>query len=144
MAVAASALKAQVRECAGEYRRPRPYACGQVRGGDPLADVGYVLNNWAEPGESPPAAHGASLPPSAAEGFPTRAEFLDRYEELTGRDVTKMPYYRAFQYWRSGAIVEGVLDRYLQGKMAGEIDTDHYGKRVEELAEAALESIQAL
>ncbi len=112
--------------------------------GDPLADVGYVLNNWAEPGESPPAAHGANLPPSAAEGFPNRAEFLDRYRELTGRDVSKMPYYRAFQYWRSGAIVEGVLDRYLQGKMAGEIDTDHYGKRVEELAEAALESIQAL
>ena len=112
--------------------------------GDPLADVGYVLNNWGEPGESPPTSRGASLPPSAAEGFPSRAEFLDRYQELTGLDVSKMPYYRAFQYWRSGAIVEGVLDRYLQGKMAGQIDTDLYSNRVEGLAEAALESIRPL
>ncbi len=112
--------------------------------GDPLADVGYILNNWAAPDEQLPGAAGRSLPPSAAAGFSSREAFLDRYALLTGRDVSNIPYYRAFQHWRSAAIVEGVLDRYLRGKMSGTIDTDLYGRRVEGLANAALESIRAL
>lgn len=112
--------------------------------GDTLADVGYILNNWAEPGEMTPTARGSSQPPSAVEGFPNREQFLERYADLTGRDVSRMPYYRAFQYWRSAAIVEGVLDRYLQGKMSDELDTALYKTRVEDLAAAALQSIEAL
>lgn len=112
--------------------------------GDPLADVGYILNNWAAPNEQLPGAAGRSLPPSAVPGFSSREAFLDRYALLTGRDVSSIPYYRAFQHWRSAAIVEGVLDRYLRGKMSGSIDTDLYGRRVEGLANAALGSIRTL
>ncbi len=85
--------------------------------GDPLADLGYLMNNWAEPGESGPESRGAALAPTVAGGFPSRREMLAHYRELTGRDVSQVDYYRAFSYWRLAAIVEGVLARYLKGVM---------------------------
>ena len=103
--------------------------------GDPLADLGYVVNNWAQPGEQLP--HVATASPTAAGGFQTREEFVVLYGELTGRDTAKIDYYRAFQHWRSAAIVEGVLSRYLKGVMGNEADTDAFRFQVEASAEAA-------
>jgi aminoglycoside phosphotransferase (APT) family kinase protein len=105
--------------------------------GDPLADLGYVLNNWAMPGETGPAARGAAMSPTAAGGFPDRETLVARYEALTGRDASGIAYYRAFQYWRLAAIVEGVLARYLKGVMGAEANTDLFRKQVDGLAEAA-------
>ncbi len=107
--------------------------------GDVMADVGYIMNNWAQPGEDGPTNRGAAQAPTAAGGFCSREEFLDRYAELTGRDVSQVAYYRAFQYWRLAAIVEGVLARYLKGVMGGEADTDEFREQVNGLAEAALD-----
>jgi aminoglycoside phosphotransferase (APT) family kinase protein len=112
--------------------------------GDPLADVGYILNNWAEPGEGGPSIRGAAMSPTLAGGFPDRREFLERYEKLTGRDVTRIDYYRAFQYWRLAAIVEGVLSRYLKGVMADRPNTRIFSEQVEGLAKAALDLLNQL
>ncbi len=106
--------------------------------GDPLADVGYMINHWVTPGEVGPTSRGATSSPSLASGFPARGELLERYSAATGRDVTNIHYYCAFQFWRSAAIVEGVLARYLKGVMGGEADTDAFRKQVDGLAEAAL------
>jgi aminoglycoside phosphotransferase (APT) family kinase protein len=110
--------------------------------GDPLADVGYVMNNWAQPGEPGPTNRGAAQAPTAAGGFPGRETFLARYEELTGRDTSQVDYYRAFQYWRLAAIVEGVMARYLKGVMGDEADTDEFREQVDNLAAAAVELIR--
>jgi aminoglycoside phosphotransferase (APT) family kinase protein len=107
--------------------------------GDTMADVGYIMNNWTEPDEQSPTGRGAVGAPTAAGGFPTRAEFLEKYSQLTGRDVSRVDYYRAFQYWRLAAIVEGVLNRYLKGVMGGEADTDAFRQQVDGLAESAQE-----
>ena len=112
--------------------------------GDPLADLGYLMNNWAEPGESGPESRGAALAPTVAGGFPTRREMLDDYAQRTGRDVSKVDYYRAFSYWRLAAIVEGVLARYLKGVMGKTADTDAFRAQVDALAEAAVERVRAL
>ena len=112
--------------------------------GDPLADLGYLLNNWAMPGEVGPSSRGAALSPSAAGGFPTREEIAKRYTELTGRETTSIAYYRAFQYWRLAAIVEGVLSRYLKGVMGTEANTDAFRQQIDGLAEAALELVETL
>src|SRR5690606_21305054 len=104
---------------------------------DPLADLGYVLNNWVQPGEDAPTSRGATAAPTSAGGFTTREDFTARYAELTGRDVSQVDYYRAFQHWRLAAIVEGVLNRYLKGVMGDEADTDEFTLQVEALAEAA-------
>ena len=112
--------------------------------GDPLADLGYLMNNWAEPGERGPESRGAALAPTVAGGFPTRREMLDHYAELTGRDTSRIDYYRAFSYWRLAAIVEGVLARYLKGVMGRAADTDAFRAQVDGLAAAALERVRAL
>lgn len=103
--------------------------------GDPLADLGYVINNWAQPGEE--LARGRTSVPTTAGGFQTREEFLEGYEKKTGRSTEKIGYYRAFQYWRMAAIVEGVLSRYLKGVMGGGGDTDAFRLQVGGLAESA-------
>jgi len=104
--------------------------------GDPLADVGYIMNNWAAPGEEGPTNRGAAQAPTQAGGFLARDTFLTEYQALTGRDVSQVDYYRAFQYWRLAAIVEGVMARYLKGVMGDEADTDEFREQVEALAEA--------
>jgi len=112
--------------------------------GDPLADLGYLMNNWAEPGESGPESRGAALAPSVAGGFPSRREMLAHYRELTDRDVSQVDYYRAFSYWRLAAIVEGVLARYLKGVMGNTADTSAFRAQVDGLAASALERVRAL
>ena len=99
--------------------------------GDPLADVGYLLNNWVAPDEVP----AGSSAPTMAGGFASRDELLGWYEDATGRDVSGVDYYRAFSYWRLAAIVEGVLNRYLQGAMGDQegVDTDLFKEQVEHL-----------
>ncbi len=110
--------------------------------GDPLADIGYIMNNWAEPGEA--VAGAAAVSPTVCGGFPTRAEFLARYAERTGRDVSQVNYYRAFQYWRLASIVEGVLARYLKGVMGNAGDTDAFRAQVDGLAQAAVTQLREL
>jgi len=112
--------------------------------GDPMADVGYVMNNWAQPGEESATMRGAALAPTMAGGFPDRESFLERYVELTGRDIRQVDYYRAFQYWRLAAIVEGVLARYLKGVMGNPADTDAFRWQVDLLSEEALTFIRRL
>lgn len=110
--------------------------------GDVLADVGYLLNNWVQPGE--PVATGATASPTAAGGFGTREEIVAYYSERTGFEVSDINYYRAFQNWRLAAIVEGVLARYLQGVMADNtVDTDAYKLQVEGLCAHALALLES-
>ena len=114
--------------------------------GDVMADVGFIMNNWAAPGEPQITTRGLVMPPTEAGGFCSRDEFLARYQDLTGRDVSNVDYYRAFQYWRLAAIIEGVLSRYLKGVMGtaqAETETEVFRTQVEGLANAALDLIRA-
>ncbi|TVS15666.1 MAG: phosphotransferase family protein [Gammaproteobacteria bacterium] len=106
--------------------------------GDPLADVGYLLNAWIEPGELD--TRPGDQPPTTAGGFPTRDELVARYESTTGRELGGINYYRAFSHWRLAAIGEGVYKRYLVGAMGerGEMDLTAFADSVVNRAEAAL------
>ena len=82
--------------------------------GDPMADLGWLAATWQDPGEQlPPATPG----PSAVAGFPARAQLVQRYARLSGRDVSDLPYWVAFSRWRSACIGVGVRARYLAGHM---------------------------
>lgn len=110
--------------------------------GDVLADVGYLLNNWVEPGEN--LAEGATAYPTAIGGFASRDEMVARYIEKTGFEVTNINYYRAFQKWRLAAIIEGVLARYLKGVMGDDpVDTEAYEEQVRVLATDAIDLLKA-
>ena len=80
--------------------------------GDPLADVGLLMVYWTEPGDETAALLDA---PTAAGGFPGRAELLDRYAAASGRDLSLVDYCVAFGYWKLACILEGVFARYVGG-----------------------------
>jgi len=106
--------------------------------GDTLADVGYLLNNWAEPNEPQ-----MRMMPTAAGGFLSREEMTQLYAERTGRTVADIRYYRAFQAWRLAAIVEGVASRYLKGVMGDpNADARIFQVQVDQLAEQALALVE--
>ena len=113
--------------------------------GDPLADVGFLMNNWAEPGEeNSPTARGAAQSPTVTGGFPTRAQMLRRYEELTGASTAGVDYFRAFQYWRLAAIVEGVMARYIQNVMGKQADVGAFKAQIDGLAASAQAAVRRL
>lgn len=106
--------------------------------GDPLADMGYLLNTWAEEGESEEATA-----PTSIGGFPSRQQLMDEYEANTGRDLSNINYYRAFSHWRLGAIAQGVYKRYLVGAMGNqEFDLEKYQLSIVAKAKMAVELLQ--
>lgn len=108
--------------------------------GDPLADVGYILNNWVSPEEVVGLEVGDQAP-TAAGGFLSRNEFTSIYEKNTGRDLSGINYYRAFSHWRLAAIGQGVYKRYLVGAMGEDrdVDLDRQKDSVSLRAKSALE-----
>jgi aminoglycoside phosphotransferase (APT) family kinase protein len=111
--------------------------------GDPLADLGLLCVYWSDPDD---AANLAVAGTTAVGGFPTRAELVARYGELTGRDTSAIDYYVAFGYWKLACIVEGVLNRYVGGSMGdrGGQDFSAFADAVSGLAEAAMQPAQRL
>src|SRR3546814_1302136 len=59
--------------------------------GDPLLDLGWILSSWSEAGD--PDGKNPMVRPW--DGFLTRAELVRLYGELSGRDMSAMPWYFA-------------------------------------------------
>ena len=91
--------------------------------GDPLADFGYSLNAWIEPSDP---LRDNSDPPTLAGGFPGRDELTARYAAKTGRDLSDLPYYRAFNRFKTACIIHGVYARYRNGQKA--IDPEEFAE----------------
>ena len=82
--------------------------------GDPLADLGTMLNYWPDPADDPD-----SRPPHPEGqqhmGLPTRAEVTERYARATGTDVTAVRWYEAFGCWKTSIVVAQLHHRYVHG-----------------------------
>lgn len=92
--------------------------------GDVLADVAGMAMWW---GDDPRATGRLRDVPTKADGFGSRSDMLARYSRHSDRDVSDLPWYVAFQYWRLSAISEGVRVRYAAGTMGdqhGTADSD--------------------
>ena len=83
--------------------------------GDPLADFGYSLNAWLQPDDALLDNNDA---PTLAPGFPDRTFIIDRYATKTGRDLSDLPYYLAFNRFKTACILHGVYARYKNGQKA--------------------------
>lgn len=84
--------------------------------GDPLADVGYLLSFWREPGDPDIGALGdAAWNVTAQPGFPTRAELVERYAARTGRRMDHVAFYIALAIWKLAILLEGSYKRHLSG-----------------------------
>ena len=106
--------------------------------GDPLADVGYLCMMWTEPGDPEGGLREALGRVTRAEGFPTRAELIARYEQSSGRSMRDMRWYTTLAVWKSIVFMEGNYKR----AVAGTTDDPYlkqFGEGVLELARRAEE-----
>jgi aminoglycoside phosphotransferase (APT) family kinase protein len=107
--------------------------------GDPVADFAWSLQYWADPGDT---YSFLSDPPTLEDVFVRRDEVARRYEKRSGLDLTNLPYYAVFSWWKQACIVEGAYARRLAGatggmKSAG--DPSDIGRRADALLEHAAE-----
>lgn len=73
--------------------------------GDPLFDLGYFLSSIPISGEplTPVSRMGTA---ALEDGFPSRAELLDRYCARTGSDATEINWYTALAQFKLAALYE--------------------------------------
>lgn len=110
--------------------------------GDPLADLGVLMVYWSEPSDSIGGLLGGA---TTVEGFPTRAELVEAYQEAGGRPVGNLDYYVAFGYWKLACILEGVYIRYKAGAMGDDgADAEAFGDTVRLLGQASLDALDRM
>jgi aminoglycoside phosphotransferase (APT) family kinase protein len=108
--------------------------------GDPRADVGYLLATYSEP-DGRVSALGSS-PVTATEGFPSRAQLVERYVTASGRDVEPLAWFEALALWKAAVFCEAIYGRYIRGELGAE-DTRAamFETGVPLLAESALAAV---
>lgn len=103
--------------------------------GDPLVDVGILLNYWPDPAAAP-GDEGFYPPGQDSLGLPSRQEILAAYASATGLDLAGIGWYQAFACWKTAIVLQQLHDRYLRGETSDERMATR-GDRVAELAARA-------
>ncbi|HET7481195.1 MAG TPA: phosphotransferase family protein [Rubrobacteraceae bacterium] len=87
--------------------------------GDPLFDLAVSLTYWVEPGDSEDLKQ---VLPTVTDtpGFLTRREFIDRYAEKSGRDLSDMHWYVVFGYFKLAGILQQIYARWHNGQTKDE------------------------
>lgn len=90
--------------------------------GDPLVDLGTLLNYWPDPGDQAALA----VPGLENLGLPTRREVVNRYRERVLTDSTSqgadwdVDWYEAYGCWKTIVILQQLYARYLRGETTDE------------------------
>ena len=87
--------------------------------GDPLADLGYLLNQWVEPDDDPRWIEAASMPTAEA-GFPRRADAVERYARRTGFEVDHIDWYFALATMKFAVVIQQIFIRWRRGQTRDE------------------------
>ena len=101
--------------------------------GDPLMDLGYMLNYWSEAGDSIPWRNAAFMP-TWYPGFPTRGEAVQRYARKTGFTLDDIRWYHVFGVFKLTGVIQQIYIRYLRGQTS-DPRFAAFGDRVKTLAE---------
>ena len=94
--------------------------------GDPMADLGYLVTTWTTVADQPGNGDVSSAP-TLAPGFPEADELVARYAARSGRDVSQLPWFVAFNAWKGACIVQGVVFRYRGGALGDTAGVDLEG-----------------
>jgi aminoglycoside phosphotransferase (APT) family kinase protein len=89
--------------------------------GDPLADLGLTICYWtwaSAAAEDDP--HPATPSVTSQPGWYTRDQFLDRYAERTGRDVTHIRYHEVLGLFKLAVILQQIYYRFHKGQTQDE------------------------
>jgi len=84
--------------------------------GDPLVDLGTLLNYW--PSHDPEAA--TALQGLERLGLPSRDEVVERYARRTGFDLRDVDFYEALGCWRTAIICGQLYARYVRRETTDE------------------------
>ena len=103
--------------------------------GDPLIDLGLLLNYWTQETDTPERTF-VSQAPTALAGFYTRAELVQRYAEKSGRDVSGIAFYETFALWKTAIVCLQLFVLYTNGQLQDERLSD-FDLRAERLVETA-------
>jgi aminoglycoside phosphotransferase (APT) family kinase protein len=108
--------------------------------GDPSMDLGWMLISWPD-AKDPEWDDPLSNRIETREGYMTRLELLDRYEETTGLSFDHERFYRTFGVFKAAGACEMMYRRYLEGNS----DNPAYPlmeERVPAMAERAMRIIE--
>ena len=105
--------------------------------GEPMADLGLLLAYWDGLGSRPNAVTN-SLGPQA--GFPVGDVLVGWYAERTGADLSTLPWYVAFGFFKIAVILEGIHYRFTHGQTVG-AGFDQIGAMVPDLVEMGLAAL---
>ncbi len=106
--------------------------------GDPLADLGYLCMMWTERDDPELGMREQLGGITRQDGFPTRAELIELYEQRSGRSMSDIRWYTTLAVWKSAVFMEGNYKR----AVAGTTDDPYlkqFGDGVLELARRAKE-----
>jgi aminoglycoside phosphotransferase (APT) family kinase protein len=111
--------------------------------GDVLADIGTLSMYWGTPGS---AQQALSTTPTLAEGMAGWDEVLATYAARSDRDLSHLPFYVAFAYWRGACIIEGVYNRYKRRAMGDKApaDVESFARQVDWLLASAVAHAEEL
>ncbi len=87
--------------------------------GDPLVDLGTLLNYWPDPDDTDEVRR-SSHDGMTRMGLPTRAEMARRYGDRTGLDVSGIGWYEAFAQWKTAVVVQQLHHRWKMGDTTDE------------------------
>ncbi|MHB8467840.1 MAG: phosphotransferase family protein [Acidimicrobiales bacterium] len=96
--------------------------------GDPLTDLAHLLVYW-EPSRGRLTHESQEI--ASHPGFLAATELADRYARSTGRDLSGLDVYLAFEHWRAAIIKEGI---YMRRQATGRPDpgTEALGSSVDQ------------
>jgi aminoglycoside phosphotransferase (APT) family kinase protein len=103
--------------------------------GDPLVDLGCVMCYWPEAGD-PPVRRDALSAITTLPGWFTRAQLVERYARLTGRDVSGLGYYEVFGIFKIAVVLQQIYFRYHRGQTR-DVRFRNFDARVRGLVEIA-------
>jgi aminoglycoside phosphotransferase (APT) family kinase protein len=83
--------------------------------GEPLVDLGVLLNYWPDPADVD-GARPLHVPGMERMGLPSRGEVVARYAERTGIDGSAVPWFEAFATWKTCVVLEQLYQRFVRGE----------------------------
>jgi aminoglycoside phosphotransferase (APT) family kinase protein len=101
--------------------------------GDPLLDLAWVLMGWPDADEDRARKGYVDYA-----GMPDRADLLERYTKVSGRDVSEIDYYVILARFKMAIVLEGGYARVVKGE-ADNPKMAFYGNAVLETAVQAAE-----
>jgi len=82
--------------------------------GDPLVDFASTLSYWPE--ERFDRDKYPELPVTLAGDFPPKSFLIDRYQEYTNFDLSRLEWYEVFAFWKGSVIAQQLYKRYVDGQ----------------------------